>query len=79
MAKLLKKFVWMLCGGGILLRGHCGGPLSSLQESSKGESLAGGGDEDGTEIAKDEIESEDDIEMVKPKRTNKSMNSGKNE
>ena len=50
-----------------MLKGHCGGPLSTLQEFNKGESLAGGGDEDGTEIAKGEIESEDDIEMVKPK------------
>ena len=35
MAKLLKKFAWMLRGGGILLKGQCGGPLSSLQEVNR--------------------------------------------
>ena len=44
-----------------------------MQEFNKGESVAGAGDEDGTEIAKDGIESEDALEMVKPKRTNKAM------
>ena len=77
----------MLRGGGVLEKHHCGGSLKEMQQHHNEplaaggvEPLAGGG---GVEPLAggggDEVESEDDMEMVKPKRTKKSINVCKSE
>ena len=77
----------MLRGGGVLEKYHCGGSFKEMQQHHN-EPLAAGGVEPlagagGVEplagVGGDEVESEDDIKMVKPKRTKKSMNACESE